>query len=440
MSKYLLHFFSLFLLISSFGCVSSKAQTPQNEWINLFNGKDLKDWIVKIHHHEVGENHGNTFRVEEGIIKVRYDQYDTFNNRYGHLYYKTPYSHYHLKLEYRFTGIWRKDAPDYTIKNSGVMFHAQDPRSMLKEQDWPISVEMQFLAGLGDGKPRPTGSSPGTDIVYDGKIDPRHCIDSKSKTYEGDQWVKAELIVLGDSIVKHIINGDTVMMYTKPQIGGGVATGYNPVLKIDGKPLIDGYIALQSEGQEIDFRHIQMLNLENKKEPKSYPIFNGENLNGWTLADTNRWWTAQNGILSVKSTPDRKGSILWSVEKYENFVFETEFLMGDGVVDSGIFLRSENDQIQIGISGSLKRDMTGSPYIPKLRYPYEANVSGILKPKDWNNLKIRVEGKTYRVWLNGERVMTYTSQTMPLSGPIGFQLHPNNEMSIQYRNIKLGKI
>lgn len=270
----LLNKYSLFLcavaLLSCLSCATPKNTVDSQEWISLFNGKDLKDWIVKIHHHEVGDNYGNTFRAEEGMVKIRYDQYDTFRERYGHLYFKQPYSHYHLTFEYRFVGIWRKDAPVYTNRNSGVMFHSQDPRTMPKEQDWPISVEFQLLSGLGDGKPRPTGNmcSPGTDVVFQGKIDPRHCIESSSKTYEGDQWVKGELIVLGDSLVTHIINGDTVLQYSKPQIGGGVANRYDPALKIDGKPLTEGFISLQSEGQEIDFRNIKLLNLAGRKNLK----------------------------------------------------------------------------------------------------------------------------------------------------------------------------
>jgi hypothetical protein len=252
-------------------CVTTKNAADKKDWQTLFNGKDLKDWTVKIFHHEVGDNYGNTFRVEDGIMKVRYDQYDSFNNRYGHLYYNTPFSYYHLIVEYRFVGEWRKDAPSYTIKNSGVMFHSQDPRTMPKEQDWPISVELQLLAGLGDGKPRPTGNmcSPGTDVVFKGQIDPRHCIESTSKTYEGEQWVRAELIVLGDSLITHIINGDTVLQYSKPQIGGGVATGFDPKIKQDGKLLSTGFIAMQSEGQPIDFRKVEILNLEGCMNPKS---------------------------------------------------------------------------------------------------------------------------------------------------------------------------
>jgi hypothetical protein len=242
---------------------SSQAKPKKEKWIQLFNGKNLNNWTVKIHHHEVGDNFGNTFRAEDGMIKVRYDQYDQFNERYGHLYYNKPFSHYKLRLQYRFTGVWRKDAPDYTEKNSGIMFHSQDPNTMPKEQDWPISVEMQFLGILADGKPRPTGNmcSPGTDVVYNGKIDPRHCINSSSETYENERWITAELIVRGDSLVTHKINGKTVLEYTQPQIGGGVANRYNPALKIDGKLLKSGFIALQSEGQEIDFRNIELLDL-----------------------------------------------------------------------------------------------------------------------------------------------------------------------------------
>jgi hypothetical protein len=247
-----------------FLCCSANKPSSE-EWIDLFNGRDINNWIVKIQHHETGENYGNTFRVEDGIIKVRYDKYDRFNEQFGHLYFKQPFSCYHLKFEYRFSGEWRKDAPGYTELNSGVMYHSQDPRTMPKEQDWPISIEMQLLAGLPDGKSRPTGNmcSPGTNIVYKGKLDTRHCINSSSKTYlQTDEWIRGELIVLGDSLITHIINGDTVLQYSKPQIGGDVVNRYDPKQKIDGTILDHGFIALQSEGQPVDFRNVKLLNLE----------------------------------------------------------------------------------------------------------------------------------------------------------------------------------
>lgn len=254
---------SILLMVLLTGCVSTR-EKDKDKWISLFNGDNLDDWIVKIHHHEPGVNFGNTFRAEDGLIKVRYDQYGDFNDQFGHLYYKKPFSHFHLKLEYRFTGELQKGAPSYTLLNSGVMFHSQDPRTMPKEQNWPISVEMQFLAGLGDGQPRPTGNmcSPGTDIVYNEEMYGGHCLNSSSKTFNQDTWVRAELIVLGDSLITHIIEGDTVLQYSKPTIGGGVVQGYDTSVWKPGARLTSGYIALQSEGQPIDFRNIEIRALD----------------------------------------------------------------------------------------------------------------------------------------------------------------------------------
>jgi hypothetical protein len=258
--------FLVFVVFILCGCIQTA--TTGSEWIPLFNGKDLENWVVKIHHHEPGVNFGNTFRAEEGMIKVRYDQYGDFNDQFAHLYYKTPYSHFHLKLEYHFTGELQKGAPSYTLLNSGVMFHSQDPQTMPKEQNWPISVEMQFLAGLDDGQPRPTGNmcSPGTDIVYKETVYAGHCLNSSSKTFPKDAWVKAELIVLGDSLITHIIDGDTVLQYTKPTMGGGVVDGYDARIWKPGMALTSGYIALQSEGQPIDFRNIELRDLSKMKK------------------------------------------------------------------------------------------------------------------------------------------------------------------------------
>ena len=184
-----------------------------------------------------------------------------------------------------------------------------------------------------------------------------------------------------------------------------------------------------------------LINMVHAQEPKLKKIFNGKSLKGWKAPDNNVWWTASKGILFVKSTAEKKGSILWTEKSYANFIIQADFLMGDGTVDSGFFLRSEDDQVQIGISGSLKRDMTGSPYIPKLRYPVEATkTKDVLKPKDWNTMNIKCVDKTYTVWLNGVEVMNYTSANIPATGPIGIQLHPGNEMSISYKNIRLAEL
>lgn len=231
--------------------------------ITLFNGKDIKDWVVKITHHDLGDNFGETFRVEDGIIKVRYDKYGAFNSQFGHLYFKQPFSSYHLTCEYRFTGNWQADAPRYTNLNSGIMFHSQDPKTVTKDQLFPISVEFQFLAETDAGVSRPTGNmcSPGTDVVFQGKKDARHCIESSSKTYKKGEWVKAELIVHGDSLVQHLIDGVVVLEYTNLKIGGGMTNNTDPAVYQVGKALNNGYIALQSEGQEIDFRNITIVDL-----------------------------------------------------------------------------------------------------------------------------------------------------------------------------------
>lgn len=237
-------------------------------WIPLFNGKDLDDWTVKIAKHEVGENYANTYRVEDGLLKVRYDGYDDFNQQYGHLFYNTPYSAYLLRVEYRFVGEQAVGGEDWAWRNSGVMLHGQAPETMWKNQDFPISIEGQLLGGDGTNE-RTTSNlcTPGTNVVIDTLFTP-HCINSSSKTYHGDQWVTAEFLVLADSVVHHIIEGDTVLSYYKPQIGGGNVSNHDPAVKEDGKILNGGYISLQSESHPIDFRNVELLNLEPYWEDK----------------------------------------------------------------------------------------------------------------------------------------------------------------------------
>ncbi len=244
-------------------CSNNRQSEKTSEWKSLFNGKDLTDWVVKINHHDVGENFGDTFRVEDGIIKVRYDKYDDFNQQFGHIYYKTPVSNFHLKLDYRFSGEFHPSAPKYAMLNSGVMFHSQSPYTMNKDQNWPISVEMQFLAEFEKGQPRPTGNmcSPGTEIYLKGEKYGSHCLLSSSETIPVDEWVTAELIVKANQTVQHIINGKLVLEYENPEIGGGVIKGFKPEEKIDGKALTSGFIALQSEGQPVEFRNIMIKQL-----------------------------------------------------------------------------------------------------------------------------------------------------------------------------------
>ncbi|MEO9891754.1 DUF1080 domain-containing protein [Aurantibacter sp.] len=176
-----------------------------------------------------------------------------------------------------------------------------------------------------------------------------------------------------------------------------------------------------------------------ESEPKEDELYDGTDLSQWVIPDNNVFWSSKDGSLWAKSDAKKTGSILWSKNSYKDFIIQLDFKFGEGTVDSGIFMRGDdqkNAQIQIGESGSLKRDMTGSPYVPKLSYPVEAEgVKELLKMDDWNTMKAMAVGNTYTAWLNGVKVMTYTLKDANLEGPIGLQLHPNRDMSIQFKNI-----
>ena len=244
-----------------FTAATALADGPAGEWRQPFNGRDLDGWLVKLHGHELGDNYRDTYRVEDGLLKVRYDKYDQggFGERFGHLFYDEPFSHYHLAVEYRFHGDLMPSAPKYARLNSGVMLHAQDPRAVLKGQDWPISIELQFLAGLPDGKPRATGNvcTPGTHVTYRGELSKRHILPSTGPTFAPDEWVRIEAIVRGDRFT-HLVNGEPVLEYSRPVIGGPVVSGFNPEEFVDGKPLTSGYVALQAEGNGLDVRKVEI--------------------------------------------------------------------------------------------------------------------------------------------------------------------------------------
>ena len=252
---------TIMLFAASCGRRTNKAD--KEEWIQLFNGKDLSEWTIKIKGSPVGVNYKNTFRVEKGVMKVSYDEYEKFNAEYGHIFYKQPFSHYKLRIEYRFTGNQVSGGQGWAFRNSGVMLHSQSPKSMLLDQDFPVSVEAQFLGGNGVEK-RSTLNvcTPGTHIVMKDSLITTHCINSVSETYHGDVWVSCELVVFGDSIIHHIVEGDTVLTYSKPQVGGTNKPGDYPVP--DGTLIKEGYICLQAESHPVEFRKVELLNMEGR--------------------------------------------------------------------------------------------------------------------------------------------------------------------------------
>jgi len=250
--------------------VAHAAGPDEREWLQLFDGKSLDAWTPKIAGYEAGVNFRDTFRVENGLLKVAYDKYDRFENQFGHLFYDVAFSRYVIAVEYRFVGEPTPGAPDWAYRNSGVMIHGQTPQSMPKDQDFPISIEVQLLGGNGSAE-RHTANlcTPGTHVVMDGKLETEHCIDSRSKTYHGDQWVRVEAEVHGDGLVIHRVNGEEVLRYEKPQIGGGVVSNYDPSVKKDGQLLEAGTISLQAESHAIEFRKVELLNLEGCTDPKA---------------------------------------------------------------------------------------------------------------------------------------------------------------------------
>ncbi|GEM64929.1 hypothetical protein SF1_29110 [Sphingobacterium faecium NBRC 15299] len=243
--------------------ISASSLNKKPKAIQLFNGKDLKNWTPKISKHEVGDNYANTFRVEDGLLKVRYDGYDQFDQQYGHLFYNKEFSAYILRVQYRFVGEQAKGGEGWALRNSGAMLHGQDPKTMLKDQDFPISIEGQLLGGDGTNE-RTTSNlcTPGTNVVIKEKLFTPHCVSSTSKTYHGDQWVTADFLVLGDSVIQHYVNGDLVLEYQKPQYGGGNVSNFDPKQKKDGQLISKGTISLQSESHPIDFKKVEIYNLE----------------------------------------------------------------------------------------------------------------------------------------------------------------------------------
>lgn len=244
---------------------NSTSPTARGNWIQLFNGKDLAGWTPKIRHHELGVNYGNTFRVEDGLLKVRYDaeSYPKFDERFGHLFYEKPYSHYKLRVEYRFVGEQCAGGPGWAIRNSGMMLHGEDPKLMTVDQDFPTSIECQLLGGNGkDLRTTMNLCTPGTNVVKDGKLFRPHCTSSSSETYHGEGWVTVEVEMRGAGEVKHYVEGRLVLQYSQPQLDDSDKHAKMLADKQGGLLLSGGTISLQSESHPIDFRKVELLVLE----------------------------------------------------------------------------------------------------------------------------------------------------------------------------------
>ena len=248
--------FTLLPIIVALGCQFSSAQekpaedVAKSEWIQLFNGKDLEGWTPKFTKHELGVNFRDTFKVVDGLLTIDYSNWDKFDGEFGHLFYKTPYSNYRIRSTYRFVGEQVKGGPGWALRNNGFMIHCQDPKTMTKDQDFPNSIEVQLLGGLGKGE-RGTLNicTPGTQLFWKGELTKQHVIETGGPTFNGDQWVTVEIEVRGDKSIKHIAGDTIVCEYSKPQLD-------------DGTPLTGGYISIQAETAPIEFKSIELLPLK----------------------------------------------------------------------------------------------------------------------------------------------------------------------------------
>lgn len=272
------------LLLISCGNEESAKQNDndpnEKEWLALWDGNNFDDWTPKFANSETGVNYKNRFQHKEQFLSVVYEPQDSFKSNFGHLFYKDKFSHYLLKATYRFVGDQQPNGPAWAFRNNGLMLHCQSPQSMGLPQDFPVCLEMQLLGGNGtDERSTANLCTPGTNVMMHDSLFTPHCVNSTSETFHGDQWVDVEVLVLGDSLIQHIVSDKVVMEYSKPTFGSGSVDGLKPGLYEEGDLISDGYISIQAETHGIDFKSIELLNLcgcmdKKAKNYKSYYVKN----------------------------------------------------------------------------------------------------------------------------------------------------------------------
>lgn len=248
----------LLLVLPLFFQSYTDSKTPK-KWVRLFNGKDLNGWTPKIAGHQPGENYGNTFRVDSGMLRIRYDQYHGFNNTFGALYYNKKFSNYRLKVEYRFVGDTAAGAPSWGYRDGGIQYHCQAPNTMDLNQPFPVCLEYNLHGGNGT-EDRPTGEicANGMFVEINGKRNTSYCtLPSVKRTFHGDQWVTAEIEVRNGKIT-HYVNGEKILEFDNARYDSANAIGKTFI--VNGNDMVNGgYISLQSNSSPMDFRKIEIM-------------------------------------------------------------------------------------------------------------------------------------------------------------------------------------
>ncbi|WP_346854902.1 DUF1080 domain-containing protein [uncultured Draconibacterium sp.] len=242
----------------------SATEKSGENWIQLFNGEDLNDWKIKFKGDELGVNYNNTFRVEDGLLCVSYDNWDEWNGKFGHIFYKDEFSHYKLHVVYRFVGEQSKNGPGWAFRNNGLMIHGQSAESMALDQDFPTSIEVQLLGGVTGKGERSTMNlcTPGTNVIMNDSLIEQHCINSTSETQLDDKWVDVMVEVHGGEVIRHFVDGVEVMHYEQPQLDPRDQY-YDKMLPLYGDKMISkGTISLQAESSPTQFKTVEVLVLE----------------------------------------------------------------------------------------------------------------------------------------------------------------------------------
>ncbi|MFK7740334.1 MAG: DUF1080 domain-containing protein [Planctomycetota bacterium] len=420
----------------------------------LFNGKDLEGWTPKITGYAAGENFADTFRVVDGLLTVSYEGYEgRFKGRFGHLFHKLEFANYRLRTEYRFVGDQIDDGPGWAFRNSGLMLHGQTPASMQRDQKFPASIEVQLLGARQQGE-RPTVNlcTPGTHVVRNGKLWTQHCLNSTSQSFRGDEWVTVEVEVRG-STIRHIVDGHTVLTYDDPQLDP--RDGDAKRLLKDGrdKALRHGTISLQSESHPVQFRKVELLEL-NEPKPWREPLSSAKletnfaTKGNWSLADGKARLTPRDG----ESGWRRFDHYLWLTESDSGEPssfgeFDAEFdykLQASG--NSGFYFHVGDRSRPVGTGIEVQLFAT-EPGKKKLT---DHDAGGIIPggpPSEnaanpvgeWNHMHVRCEAGQILVTLNGRLVHTMPLDhkriaDRPAAGAIGFQDH---SLPLEIRRLRI---
>lgn len=427
---------------------SAAPQEPQ--WQQLFNGRDLTGWTPKIVGHEAGENFANTFRVVDGLLTVSFDGYEgPFNGRFGHLFCDTEFSNYRLRTEYRFVGDQVQGGPGWAFRNSGLMIHGQSPKTMGKGQSFPVSIEVQLLGGREKGK-RATNNlcTPGTNVVRDGKLWTRHCLDSSSKTYRGDAWVTVEVEVRGNKI-RHLIDGDTVLAYDDPQLDPRDKDAKKLLADGRDKALHGGTISLQSESHPVQFRKVEILPLKQPQpwlEPLAAKDLSShfETKGNWTLADG----VVKLSPSDVHSGWQRYDHYLWLNGDFEEFEAEFEYRV-EAKGNSGFYFhvgdkkRPVGTGVEVQIFDTVKDKQRLTDHDAGGIIPGGPPSKNAAQPTgEWNHMHVLCENGTILVTLNGKLVHTMALDhkriaDRPATGSIGFQDH---SLPLELRRLRVRRL